>query len=69
MSDNVNSTEPDKINLATAFEIPQAWMMICEGELDRKVEVTMTYEDLKIIYEMVKKEREKRESKRSDSDA
>ena len=64
---NLNGKEPpvktdhDKMTLATAFEIPQAWMMVWAGEPDRKIDVTMTYEDLKIIYEMVKKEREKRE--------
>lgn len=61
--------DPDKITLATAFEIPEAWMMIWAGEPDRKITVEMTYEDLKIIYEMVRKRREERESKRSDPGA
>ena len=58
----------DKMTLATAFEIPEAWMMVWAGEPDRNVEVKMTYEDLKIIYDMVKKRREERESKRSGAD-
>lgn len=39
----------DKITLAEAFATP-VWMMVWAAEPDRLIDVTMTYEDLKIIY-------------------
>ena len=43
---------PDKITLKDAIEIP-AWKMVWAGEPTRAIDVRMTYQDLKIICDMI----------------
>ena len=61
--------DSDKITIASAFEIPEAWMMVWTGYPGRKIAVEMTYEDLKIIYDLVKQRREERDQRRSKSES
>ena len=42
----------DRITLHDAMETP-VWMMVWLSEPERNIDVTMTYADLKIIYDMV----------------
>ena len=42
----------DKITLRDALEYP-IWLMIYAGEPNRKIDVTMSYVELKAIYDMV----------------
>lgn len=50
----------DRIRLADAVAIP-VWRMVWAAEPSRLIDVRMTYEDLKIICDLVKKMREERE--------
>ena len=42
----------DKITLRDAMETP-AWMMVWLDSPQKNIDVTMTYADLKVIYDMV----------------
>lgn len=42
----------DKITLRSAMKEP-VWMMIYAAEPKRNIDVTMTYADLKVIYDMM----------------
>ena len=46
----------DKISLKTAFDC-RAWMMVWAGESERKIEVEMTYEDLRNIPELMDRDK------------
>ena len=50
---------PDKITLADAVAVP-VWRMVWAGEPTREIEVRMTYEDLKIICDLVQEMADKR---------
>lgn len=54
------SKEVDKISLQTAVETP-FWMSVWATEPDRKIEVSMSYSDLKIICDLIDRAREERE--------
>lgn len=49
----------DRISLQTAVETP-FWMAVWATEPDRKIEVSMSYSDLKIICDLIDKAREER---------
>ena len=44
----------DKITLRDAMETP-VWMMVWLDSPQKNIDVTMTYDDLKTIYDMVQK--------------
>ena len=48
----------DKITLRDAMETP-VWMMVWLDSPQKNIDVTMTYADLKVIYDMVQKQKEK----------
>ena len=57
-------TKPiDKITLADALTIP-VWKMVWAGEPTREIEVRMTYEDLKIICDLVQEMADKRKTEK-----
>lgn len=45
----------DKITLKDAFENPVPWKMIWAGEPSRQISVQMTYTDLKVITDLIRK--------------
>lgn len=45
----------DKITLKDAFENPVPWMMIWADEPDRQILVQMSYTDLKVITDQIRK--------------
>lgn len=45
----------DKITLKDAFENPVPWMMIWAGEPGRQISVQMSYTDLKVITDLIRK--------------
>lgn len=45
----------DKITLKDAFENPVPWMMIWADEPDRQILVQMSYTDLKVITDLIRK--------------
>ena len=45
----------DKITLKDAFENPVPWQMIWAGEPDRQILVQMSYTDLKVITDLIRK--------------
>lgn len=49
----------DSISLQNAVETP-FWMAVWAAEPDRMIEVKMSYSDLKIICDLIDKERNKR---------
>lgn len=53
------SKEVDRISLQTAVETP-FWMEVWATEPDRKIEVSMSYSDLKIICDLIDKAMEER---------
>lgn len=53
------SKEVDRISIQTAVETP-FWMAVWAAEPDRKIEVSMSYSDLKIICDLIDKAREER---------
>lgn len=56
----VDRTEKvDRISIQNAVETP-FWMAIWATEPDRMIEVRMSYSDLKIICDLIDKERNKR---------
>ena len=64
----VNQTEcVDRINLTTAIENP-VWMAVWAAEPDRKVDVRMTYEDLRIICDIAKEIHNKAISKNKEKE-
>lgn len=58
MVDGMNETV-DSINLKSAMETP-FWRFVWAGEPERLIDVRMTYEDLKIICDMIDKARNDR---------
>ena len=50
----------DKITLKDAFENPVPWMMIWAGEPDRQISVQMTYTDLKVLTDLIRKAKAER---------
>lgn len=53
----------DKITLADAFAVP-VWRMVWAGEPTRLIDVRMTYEDLKIICDLMQEMVDKRKDER-----
>ena len=51
-----NEEMNDKITMRDALENP-IWLMVYEGEPYRKIDVTMSYIELKAIYDMVNAKR------------
>ena len=49
-----NSVKADKIRLSDALDNP-AWMMVWAAEPHRRIDVTMSYDNLKIIYDLINK--------------
>lgn len=49
----------DEISLQNAVETP-FWMAVWAAEPDRLIDVRMSYSDLKIICDLIKKERSRR---------
>lgn len=47
--------EVDRITLKDAFENPVPWQMIWAGEPDRQISVQMSYTDLKVITDLIRK--------------
>lgn len=45
----------DTITLKDAFENPVPWMMIWAGEPSRQISVKMSYTDLKVITDLIRK--------------
>jgi hypothetical protein len=45
----------DRITLKDAFENPVPWMMILAGEPSRQISVQMSYTDLKVITDLIRK--------------
>lgn len=45
----------DKITLKDALENPVPWKMIWAGEPDRQISVQMSYTDLKVITDLIRK--------------
>jgi hypothetical protein len=45
----------DHITLKDAFENPVPWMMIWAGEPNRQISVQMSYTDLKVITDLIRK--------------
>lgn len=45
----------DKITLKDAFENPVPWQMIWAGEPSRQISVQMSYTDLKVITDLIRK--------------
>lgn len=45
----------DKITLKDAFENPVPWRMIWAGEPCRQISVKMSYTDLKVITDLIRK--------------
>lgn len=50
----------DKITLKDAFENPVPWMMIWADEPDRQILVQMSYTDLKVITDQIRKSKAER---------
>jgi hypothetical protein len=47
--------EVDRITLKDAFENPVPWQMIWAGEPSRQISVQMTYTDLSVIINLIRK--------------
>ena len=50
----------DRITLKDAFENPVPWQMIWAGEPDRQISVQMSYTDLKVITDLIRKAKAER---------
>lgn len=50
----------DKITLKDAFENPVPWQMIWADEPDRQILVQMSYTDLKVITDLIRKTKAER---------
>ena len=50
----------DMITLKDAFENPVPWQMIWAVEPDRQISVRMTYTDLKVITDLIRKTKAER---------
>lgn len=50
----------DKITLKDAFDNPVPWMMIWADEPDRQILVQMSYTDLKVITDLIRKAKAER---------
>ena len=50
----------DHITLKDAFENPVPWKMIWAGEPDRQISVQMSYTDLKVITDLIRKAKAER---------